>query len=91
MLRRNELPYWCSSSSFIIPALIGVQLIKGVQDPSLCSTYYVAGPSEYPKSSYPDNLSRDKICLHAKRKKINYIYQIEDMTNIKNNYLIECK
>ena len=91
IIRRNNLPYWCSSTTFLIPALTGLQMLKGVQDPSLCETYYVAGPSEYSKNTYLDNLDINKICIHAKKKKINYIYQINDIANIKSIELIDCK
>ena len=91
IMKNNDLPYWCSSTTFLIPALTGIQMVKGIQDPSLCKTYFVAGPSEYPKSSYLDNLSNFKLCNHAKTKKINNIFRINDILNTDNNEMVECK
>ena len=71
IIKRNKLPYWCSSTTFVIPALSGIQLIKGIQDPKLCETYYVAGPSEYEKNSYIDNLNFKEICIYARKKSLD--------------------
>ena len=37
------------------------------------------------------NKDLKKIILDAKRRKINHVYLLEDVSNINNNYLIECK
>ncbi len=90
LLKRNNLAYWCSSTGFVIPALSGIQLIKGVQDPKLCETYYVAGPSEYGKNSYLTNLNNLQICKYAKQKNIEYIYIFNSLYTSEKNNFINC-
>lgn len=91
LLKRNNFAYWCSSTGFIIPALSGIQLIKGVQDPNLCKTYYVAGPSEYEMKSYLTNLNNLEICEYAKEKNIEYIYIFNSLYTFEKNNFIDCK
>lgn len=88
-IMKEKSPYWCSSASFIIPSLSGIQMLKGVQDPKDCSIY-VAGPSEYKASSFTQDLSNSNICKYSKLKNINKIYRLNDIKNKKNNFLLDC-
>ena len=91
IIKKNNKSYWCSSTSFLIPALSGVSKIKGLQDPNLCETYYIAGPSEYSSDAYLSNLNDSEICLYARKRSIEYIYKFNSIDNEKDNILLSCK